>query len=152
MHCVQVAQQIRAAQQKAALQGQAPPAWAIGARCQALNPLDATWQEATVKGISATGNFVLAFTGREDELEEVLPLSPQKILDDVGAASPFISMPYLQVPISSFVVVFGLSWPRQKTSGYQRRWCTMQPDVQGGVQMLGRRAKVLDACRWTRTA
>ena len=92
-HCVQVAQQIRAAQQKAALQGQAPPAWAIGARCQALNPLDATWQEATVKGISATGNFVLAFTGREDELEEVLPLSPQEILDDIGAASPFICTP-----------------------------------------------------------
>ena len=68
----QVAQQIRSAQQKAALQGQAPPAWAIGAKCQALDPLEATWQEATVKGISATGNFVLAFTGREDELEEVL--------------------------------------------------------------------------------
>jgi hypothetical protein len=80
VHCVQVAQQIRAAQQKAALQGQAPPAWAIGARCQALNPLDATWQEATVKGISATGNFVLAFVGREDELEEVHPISPQETL------------------------------------------------------------------------
>ena len=80
VHCVQVAQQIRAAQQKAALQGQAPPAWAIGARCQALNPLDATWQEATVKGISATGNFVLAFAGREDELEEVRPISPQETL------------------------------------------------------------------------
>ena len=68
-----MAQQIRAAQQKAALQGQAPPAWAIGAKCQALNPLEATWEEATVKGISATGNFVLTFTGREDELEEVTP-------------------------------------------------------------------------------
>ena len=67
-----MAQQIRSAQQKAALQGQAPPAWAIGAKCQALDPLEATWQEATVKGISATGNFVLAFAGREDDLEEVL--------------------------------------------------------------------------------
>ncbi len=54
------------------MQGQAPPAWAIGAKCQALNPLEATWEEATVKGISATGNFVLTFTGREDELEEVI--------------------------------------------------------------------------------
>jgi hypothetical protein len=67
---VQVAQQIRAAQQKAALSGQAPPAWAIGAKCHALSPLDGDWGEAVVRGISAGGNFVVAFTGRED-LEEV---------------------------------------------------------------------------------
>ncbi|CAL8468979.1 g8520 [Coccomyxa elongata] len=66
-----VAQQIRAAQQKAALAGQAPPAWAIGAKCHALSPLDGDWAEAVVKGISASGNFVVAFTGRESELEEV---------------------------------------------------------------------------------
>ncbi|EIE26983.1 hypothetical protein COCSUDRAFT_64747 [Coccomyxa subellipsoidea C-169] len=66
-----VAQQIRAAQQKAALAGQAPPAWAIGAVCHALSPLDGNWAEAKVKGISAGGNFVVAFSGREDELEEV---------------------------------------------------------------------------------
>ena len=69
--CAQVAQQIRAAQQKAALAGQAPPAWAIGAVCHALSPLDGAWAEAHVKGISASGNFVVAFSGREDELEEV---------------------------------------------------------------------------------
>ena len=79
----QVAQQIRSAQQKAALQGQAPPAWAIGAKCQALDPLEATWQEATVKGISATGNFVLAFAGREDDLEEVL-LAPSPCKERLG--------------------------------------------------------------------
>lgn len=65
-----MAQQIRAAQQKAALSGQAPPAWAIGAKCHALSPLDEVWAEAIVKGISAGGNFVVAFGGRED-LEEV---------------------------------------------------------------------------------
>ena len=73
----QVAQQIRAAQQKAALAGQAPPAWAIGAACHAVSALEGDWQPAVVKGISAAGNFVVAFTGRDD-LEEVGPalLSP----------------------------------------------------------------------------
>ncbi len=66
-----MAQQIRSAQQKAALAGQAPPAWAIGAKCHALSPLDGDWAEAVVKGISASGNFVVAFTGRDSELEEV---------------------------------------------------------------------------------
>lgn len=70
-----MAQQIRAAQQKAALAGQAPPAWAIGAKCHALSPLDGDWAEALVKGISASGNFVVAFTGRESELEEVRHLT-----------------------------------------------------------------------------
>ena len=67
---MQVAQQIRAAQQKAALAGQAPPAWAIGAACHAVSALDGDWRSAVVKGISAAGNFVVAFAGSE-ELEEV---------------------------------------------------------------------------------
>lgn len=72
LHMWQVAQQIRAAQQKAALAGQAPPAWAIGALCHAMSALDGDWREALVKGISAAGNFVVTFTGRDD-LEEVRP-------------------------------------------------------------------------------
>lgn len=70
--CAQVALQIRSAQQKAALAGQAPPAWAIGAACHALSALHEDWREAVVKGISAAGNFVVAFMGRDD-LEEVCP-------------------------------------------------------------------------------
>lgn len=65
-----MAQQIRAAQQKAALAGQAPPAWAIGAACHAVSALEGDWRPAVVKGISAAGNFVVAFSGRDD-LEEV---------------------------------------------------------------------------------
>ena len=68
----QVALQIRSAQQKAALAGQAPPAWAIGAACHAQSALHGDWREAVVKGISAAGNFVVAFTG-QDDLEEARP-------------------------------------------------------------------------------
>lgn len=39
----QVAQQIREAQQRAALAGQAPPAWAISAKVQALYSGDGQW-------------------------------------------------------------------------------------------------------------
>ena len=39
----QVAQQIRFAQQRAALAGQAPPAWAIGAQVQAVYSGDGQW-------------------------------------------------------------------------------------------------------------
>ena len=57
---VQVAEQIRAAQQKAALSGQAPAAWAVGAACQALY-VDGDWYNATVKGVSAAGNFIVSY-------------------------------------------------------------------------------------------
>lgn len=63
----QVAQQIRSAQQKAALQGQAPAVWAIGARCQAVYSGDGEWYEATVKGVSDTGDFVVSFDAYEHE-------------------------------------------------------------------------------------
>jgi len=39
----QVAEQIRAARQRAALAGQAPPEWAIGAKVQALYSGDGIW-------------------------------------------------------------------------------------------------------------
>ena len=57
----QVAQQIRSAQQKAALAGQAPPAWAIGAKCQAVYSLDGEWYEASVVGVTTAGDFVVKF-------------------------------------------------------------------------------------------
>ena len=57
----QVAQQIRSAQQKAALAGQAPPAWAIGAKCQAVYSLDGEWYEASVVGVTTVGDFVVNF-------------------------------------------------------------------------------------------
>lgn len=57
----QVAQQIRSAQQKAALAGQAPPAWAIGAKCQAVYSLDGEWYEAGVVGVTTAGDFVVKF-------------------------------------------------------------------------------------------
>lgn len=66
----QVAFQIRAAQQKAALNGQAPGAWAIGARCQALYSGDGEQHEGTVTGVTAYGNFVVQFS-KFDHEEEV---------------------------------------------------------------------------------
>ncbi len=67
----QVAQQIRAAQQKAALAGQAPPAWAIGARCQAVYSLDGEWYEAAVVGVTTAGDFVVKFAAYNNT-EQVL--------------------------------------------------------------------------------
>lgn len=57
-----VAEQIRRAQVRAALTGQAPVAWAIGAKCQALYS-DGEWYEAKVESINAAGQFVVVFEG-----------------------------------------------------------------------------------------
>mmetsp|Transcript_17087 Transcript_17087/g.51065 ORF Transcript_17087/g.51065 Transcript_17087/m.51065 type:complete len:306 (-) Transcript_17087:193-1110(-) len=67
----QVAQQIRAAQQRAALAGDAPAAWAIGARCQAVWSGDGEWYPAKVDGVSAQGNFVVTFD-EDGGVEEVV--------------------------------------------------------------------------------
>ena len=66
----QVAEQIRAAQQKAALGGQAPAAWAIGARCQAVWSGDGGWYGGAVTGVSAGGNFIVSFD-EDGGVEEV---------------------------------------------------------------------------------
>lgn len=66
----QVAQQIKDAQQRAALAGQAPAAWAIGALCQAVYSGDGQWYDGVVEAVSASGNFVVAFEGY-DTREEV---------------------------------------------------------------------------------
>lgn len=49
----QVAQQIRLAQQRAALLGQAPASWAIGAKCQAVYSGDGQWCAAAAAGVGA---------------------------------------------------------------------------------------------------
>lgn len=69
----QVAQQIRAAQIRAALSGQAPAAWAVGAKCQAMYSADGEFYAATVTGVSAAGNFVVMFDAYGNS-EEVGPI------------------------------------------------------------------------------
>lgn len=50
--------------------GQAPVAWAIGARCQAYSSLDGNWYTARVTGVSASENFVVQLEdgGPEEEV------------------------------------------------------------------------------------
>lgn len=65
---LQVAQQIRVTQQKAALLGQAPAAWAIGAPCQALYS-DGKWYDAAVKAVTIAGQFVVSYDGYSEAQE-----------------------------------------------------------------------------------
>ena len=65
-----MAQQIRAAQQKAALSGQAPLAWAIGARCQAVWSGDGGWYNGTISGVSVNNRFIVDFD-EDGGIEEV---------------------------------------------------------------------------------
>ena len=71
---MQVANQIRWAQQKAALSGQAPPAWAIGASCIARHS-DGEQYPGEVTGVTATGSFVIKFPNYDLE-EEVRCAQP----------------------------------------------------------------------------
>ena len=66
----QVAEQIRSAQQRAALQNQAPATWAIGARCQAVFSGDGEWYNASVSGVTASDNFLITFAeyGNQEEV------------------------------------------------------------------------------------
>ena len=52
--------------------GQAPVAWAIGARCQAYSTIDGQWYLARVTGVSAAGQFVVQLEQGGPE-EEVSP-------------------------------------------------------------------------------
>ena len=67
---MQVAEQIRTAQQRAALQNQAPATWAIGARCQAVYSGDGEWYNASVSGVTAGNNFLITFAeyGNQEEV------------------------------------------------------------------------------------
>lgn len=66
-----VAAQIRAARQRAAIAGQAPAAWAIGAPVQAVYREDGQWYNAVIRAVSRSGRFIVAYTGYEsvEELE-----------------------------------------------------------------------------------
>ncbi|GAB4813628.1 hypothetical protein N2152v2_000674 [Parachlorella kessleri] len=81
----QVALQIRQAQQRAAMAGQAPPSWAIGAKCQAVYSDDGQWYNGTIEAVSVSGNFIVAFDGYESK-EEVQPGSvrPRAEEEDEG--------------------------------------------------------------------
>jgi Survival motor neuron protein (SMN) len=52
------------------LREQAPPAWAIGAKCQAVWSADGEWYDATVEGVTAAETFVVKFV-EYDNSEEV---------------------------------------------------------------------------------
>jgi survival-of-motor-neuron-related-splicing factor 30 len=58
-----VAAQIRRAQAKAALTGQAPAAWAVGAQVHALYTADGQYYPATVQGVAEGGKFVVLYEG-----------------------------------------------------------------------------------------
>lgn len=64
-----VADQIRKAQIKAALLGQAPAVWAIGAPCQAVWSADGKFYNAIVDSVNEAGAFMVAFEGYGDKEE-----------------------------------------------------------------------------------
>lgn len=61
--------------------GQAPSAWAIGARCQAYSSVDGDWYTATVTGVSASDNFVVQLD--QGGPEEEVSCRPY-VLDPIG--------------------------------------------------------------------
>jgi survival-of-motor-neuron-related-splicing factor 30 len=71
-----VAEQIRKAQVRAAILGQADPAWAIGAKCQAIYSADGQFYNAVVEAVTSGGKFIVAFEGYSDK-EEVFFISNQ---------------------------------------------------------------------------
>lgn len=66
----QMADQILHAQQRAALAGQGPADWAVGARCRAVHSGDGNWYNGVVESVTSTGRYVVAFDGY-DSREEV---------------------------------------------------------------------------------
>jgi survival-of-motor-neuron-related-splicing factor 30 len=66
-----VAGQIRAAQQRAALAGQAPASWAVGAPVQAVFAGDGRWYDATIVAVAPSGAFIARYdeAGAEAEVE-----------------------------------------------------------------------------------
>ncbi|KAL6746035.1 hypothetical protein V8C86DRAFT_2956143 [Haematococcus lacustris] len=71
-----VADQIRKAQVRAALTGQAPLAWAIGSPVTAQYSADGQWYNARVEGVTAAGLLVVAYEGYAEH--EEVPLSAVK--------------------------------------------------------------------------
>lgn len=58
-----VADQIRRAQVKSALSGQAPPIWAIGAQVLAQYSADQQWYPGVVQAVTTEGNLVVLYEG-----------------------------------------------------------------------------------------
>lgn len=58
-----VAEQIKKAQQRSALLGQAPAGWAVGGECLAYYATDAQWYPAVVESVTEDGNFVVVYDG-----------------------------------------------------------------------------------------
>ncbi|EFJ51259.1 hypothetical protein VOLCADRAFT_103530 [Volvox carteri f. nagariensis] len=86
-----VAEQIRKAQIRAALTGQAPGEWAIGAQCQAVYSADGEYYDATVEAVSEAGNFIVVFDGYGNKEEVGLTgVRPRPSADEGyrGVAAP----------------------------------------------------------------
>jgi survival-of-motor-neuron-related-splicing factor 30 len=58
-----VAEQIKRAQQRQALQGHAPAGWAVGADCIAYYATDGQWYPAKVEAVTEDGKFVVLYEG-----------------------------------------------------------------------------------------
>ncbi len=74
---------------RAALTGQAPAEWAIGAQCQAVYSADGEYYDATVEAVSESGNFIVVFDGYGNK-EEVggVPLPPRGSRASRGGLAP----------------------------------------------------------------
>ena len=81
----QVKEQVRIAQQRASLAGQAPPEWAIGASVQGRYSGDGKWYDGEITGISAAGKFIVHLTQynirEEMDLED---LSQKRVAGEHG--------------------------------------------------------------------
>ncbi len=58
---------------RAAILGQADPAWAIGAQCQATYSADGAFYNAKVEAVTVGGKFVVSFEGYTDKEEVRTP-------------------------------------------------------------------------------
>ena len=56
---MQIAQQITAIQQRAAMLGSGPPEWAVGAKCQAREGNEDKWRRAVIEGISPLDRYLV---------------------------------------------------------------------------------------------
>lgn len=69
-----VAEQIKKAQQRSALMGQAPAGWAVGGECLAYYANDSQWYPAVVEAVTEDGKFVVLYDGYGNK-EELVPES-----------------------------------------------------------------------------
>ena len=81
----QVKEQIRIAQQRAALAGQAPPEWAIGASVQGRYSGDGKWYAGEITAISAAGKFIVHLNQYDIKEEmELEDLRQNGVADEYG--------------------------------------------------------------------